>query len=185
MNGLAIAAYARYAQASGDEAALDRAKKAAEHTSLATHMTPSGALSHDKKPEKETGDAHVERIVHLADNAAFAWGLLAIGETAQAVRIADALLKDLQDERGGGFFAHSKDPDAVGVFAARRKPFEDNVMMLRVLAKLAKVAPEKAAIYKRAIDRTLRAVATPDRVKDRGRMVGDFLMALDETKDVR
>ncbi len=183
-NGLAMAAYAKYATASGDVSALERAKKAAARI-LATHATSSGALSHDQKAQAGDANPHVERIVHLSDNAAFAFGLLAIGETEKADRIASALLADLQDARGGGFFAHSKDPDAVGIFAARRKPFEDNVMMLRVLARLARALPDKAAKYKTAIDRTLRAIATPERIKDRGRMVGDFLLALEETKDVR
>ena len=195
-NGLAMAAYARYFLASGDASALEHAKKAADHI-LATHMTPSGALSHDGAGAGVGvgGGAGVgvgEKIVHLSDNAAFAFGLLALGEASkdpsrvtQAARIVDAMLADVEDARGGGFFAHSKDPDAVGIFAVRRKPFEDNVVMLRVLARLARALPDRAAKYKRTIDRTLRAMATPERVKERGRMVGDFLLALEETKDVR
>ncbi len=189
-NGLAIAAYARYFLASGDASALDHAKKAADHI-LATHATRSGALSHDQSGGG-AGAGGGEKVVHLSDNAAFAFGLLALGEASkdpsrvtQAARIVDAMLADVQDERGGGFFAHSKDPDAVGIFATRRKPFEDNVTMLRVLARLARALPDRAPKYKRAIDRTLRAMATPERVKERGRMVGDFLLALEETKDVR
>ena len=78
-----------------------------------------------------------------------------------------------------------KDPDAVGIFTIRRKPFEDNVMMLRVLAKLVRAVPDKAARYQRAIDRTLRAVATPDKIVERGRFLGDFLLALEETRAAR
>jgi uncharacterized protein YyaL (SSP411 family) len=193
-NGLAIAAYARYFLASGDASALDHAKKAADHI-LATHATPSGALSHDQTGAGVGGGGEGgagEKVVHLSDNAAFAFGLLALGEASkdpsrvtQAAKIVDAMLVEVEDVRGGGFFAHSKDPDAVGIFAVRRKPFEDNVTMLRVLARLARALPDRAAKYKRAIDRTLRAMATPERVKERGRMVGDFLLALEETKDVR
>jgi len=184
VNGLAIAAYVKYAQASGDVAALERAKKAAARI-LATHQTESGALLHDVIPAQASSEVHVDKVVHLSDNAAFAWGLLAVGDVVHAERIVEILLRDLQDPVGGGFFAHSKDPDAVGVFAARRKPFEDNVTMLRVLARLSKAVPDHASIYKRAIDRTLRAIATPEKIKDRGRFVGDFLLALDETKDAR
>jgi hypothetical protein len=53
-------------------------------------------------------------------------------------------------------------------------------MMVRVLVRLAHAMPDKAAAYKRAVDRTLRAMATPDRIRDRGRMIGDFLLALRE-----
>ncbi len=190
-NGLGIAAYCKYYEASGDAAALARAKKAADLV-LATHATPSGALSHDAAPK----DASASAVVHLADNAAFAFGLLELARVskeraesaarvAQAAKIVDAIFAELEDSRGGGFFASSKDPDAVGVFAVRRKPFEDNVTMLRVLARLARAMPERAAPCKRGIDRTLRAIATPDRIRDRGRMIGDFLLALEETKGVR
>jgi hypothetical protein len=72
------------------------------------------------------------------------------------------------------------DPDAVGVFSRRRLSFEDNVMALRVLAKLARIggSPESRA----AVDRVLRAVAQPDGIKAQGRMIGEFLVALEEAK---
>ncbi len=189
-NGLAIGAYCKYFAATNDATVLERAKKAADRI-LATHATEGGALSHDVK-----GGEHAEKIVHLGDSAFFAWGLLAladatkdVGRITQASRLADAILDRVEDPRGGGFFAHSKDPDAVGVFAARRKPFEDNVAMIRVLARLARatsgVPADRAPRYKRAITRALRAIATPERIRDRGRMIGDFLLALEETKGVR
>ena len=174
-NGMAIAAYCTYASASLDASALERAKKAADRI-LATKALESGGVVHGEK---------TEHVIHLSDNAWFAWGLLALGRNDQAAKIADVIMSDLEDARGGGFFGRSKDPDAVGVFAVRRKPFEDNVVMLRVLAKLSKAFPDRAPKYKRAIQRTLRAIATADKIHDRGRMVGDFLLALDETKGVR
>lgn len=187
-NGLAISAYCTYFDATGDASALDRAKKAADRI-LAVHAAESGGVTHDVR--SDAGN----RVIHLSDNAAFAFGLLALGASSkdaaraeQAAKIVDASIAALEDVRGGGFFARSKDPDAVGVFAVRRKPFEDNVTMLRVLARLSRapnVTPERVAKYKRAIDRTLRAIATPDRIRERGRMVGDFLLALDETQGVR
>ena len=181
-NGLAIAAYCAFARAMKDPSATDRATRAADRI-LATHARKAGLLAHDAEP-----DAH---LAHLADNAAFAWGLLALSEQgqkerlAQAVTLVDGVLDVMEDPRGGGFYAHTVDPDAVGIFTIRRKPFEDNVMMLRVLAKLVRAVPEKAARYQRAIDRTLRAVATPDKIVERGRFLGDFLLALEETKAAR
>ena len=188
-NGLGIIAYCKYYEASGDASALERAKRAADLV-LATHATASGALSHDARPKDPS--AHADSLVHLSDNAAFAFGLLELARVshdaarvAQAAKIVDAIFAELEDARGGGVFASSKDPDAVGVFAVRRKPFEDNVTMLRVLARLARAMPERAASCKRGIDRTLRAIATPERVRDRGRMIGDFLLGLEETRGVR
>ncbi len=184
VNGLAIIAYCKYFAATNDASALDRAKKAADRI-LATHASKTGGLVHGET---------TEHVIHLSDNAAFAMGLLAIAEQSkettrvdQAVKIVDAIVDQMEDVRAGGFFARSKDPDAVGVFAARRKPFEDNVVMLRVLARLARnpAIADRATKYKRLIDRTLRAIATPERIHERGRMVGDFLLALEETKGVR
>jgi hypothetical protein len=78
-----------------------------------------------------------------------------------------------------GAFHGTQDAD----LKVRRKPFEDNVTALRFLAKLQRAQPKET--YKRSIDRTLRAIATPDQIKKQGRFLGDFLLALDETKDVR
>jgi uncharacterized protein len=99
-----------------------------------------------------------------------------------AKAIADFMLRELQDP-AGGFLASTPDLTAVGVLAARRKPFEDNVMALRFLARLSRVAPSDA--YRNAIGRALSVVATREAVGDRGRMVGDLLLALEETKYLR
>jgi hypothetical protein len=181
-NGLAIAAYVSFSQATGDASALATAERAAKRI-LATHPSPRGGITHDP----ETGTA----VLHLADNAAFGLALMRLHDATSrpdylegAKRIADFLLRDLADDRGGGFFAGTLDPGAVGVFATRRKPFEDNVTAIRFLARLAKLQPEDPR-YRTAIAGTLRAIATPDAIKARGRMLGDFLLALEETRGLR
>jgi uncharacterized protein len=75
------------------------------------------------------------------------------------------------------------DPDAVGVFSHRRVSFEDNVVALRVVSKLARIrgTPESRAL----VDQVLRAVARPEGIKSQGRMIGEFLLALEEAKAVR
>ncbi|HEY8077669.1 MAG TPA: hypothetical protein VIF62_26265, partial [Labilithrix sp.] len=100
-----------------------------------------------------------------------------------AKSIADFMIASLADDDGGGFFAATVDPDAVGVFAARRVPMDDNVMAIRFLAHLAKASPDKK--YAVAIDRTLRAATDPVQIKARGRFLGDLLLALEESKGVR
>ncbi len=47
--------------------------------------------------------------------------------------------------------------------------------------------PDDAAAtrYASAIGRAIRSVATPEAIKARGRVLGDFLLALDESRDVR
>jgi uncharacterized protein len=169
-NGLAIAAYVSLYQATCtkgpsacDASALASAERAAARV-LATHLSPQGGVAHDATP-----DAHV---LYLADNAAFAWGLLRVYEAAHdptvleaAARIGDFILKDLVDPESGGFFASSADPDAAGVFTHRRVSFEDNVMAIRVLARLARWGPEgRREAEREAIGRALRAIARPEEI---------------------
>jgi len=189
-NGLAIAAYVSLYEASCskglnacDKSALQTAERAAARI-LSTHGSSKGGVSHDATP-----DAHV---LHLADNAAFAWGLVRLYEATHeaaylghARAMADFMMRELRDPESGGFFASSADPAAVGVFATRRVPFEDNVVALRLLARLAHVSPQGGSEYRSAIDRVLRAVARPEAIKSEGRMIGNFLVALEETKGVR
>jgi uncharacterized protein YyaL (SSP411 family) len=188
-NGLAIAAYVSLYQAtcskglpSCDKTALAAAERAAARI-LATHLSLKGGVAHDATP-----DAHA---LHLADNAAFAWGLVRLYEAThdpaylqRARAITAFMLKELADPESGGFFASSVDPDAVGVFAKRRVPFEDNVVALRMLARLVRIDPN-AVPERAAIDRVLRAVTRPESIKSEGRMIGNFLLALEETKGVR
>jgi uncharacterized protein YyaL (SSP411 family) len=190
-NGLAIAAFVTLyqatcarGQAACDAPALASAERAAQRV-LATHLSPKGGVAHDATP-----DAHV---LYLADNAAFAWGLLRLYEATHggayldaAQRIADFMLKELVDPDSGGLFASSTDPDAAGVFARRRVSFEGNVAAIRVLAKLVRVGPEARRRDERAaIDRALRAIARPEGIRAEGRMLGDFLLVLEATKGVR
>jgi uncharacterized protein YyaL (SSP411 family) len=189
-NGLAISAYVSFYAATGDAAALASAERAARRA-LATHMTSRGGITHD-------GDATEKpsAILHLADNAAFGLALMRLYEATKkeeyltaATKIGDFLLHDLADARGG-FFASDADPDAVGVFAVRRKPFEDNLVALRLLARLARERREKhdeagASRYVGAIASTLRSEVTPDAIKERGRVLGDLLLVLEETRGVR
>jgi uncharacterized protein len=183
-NGLAIAAYVTLYEASGDRTALAAAERAAAHV-LATHATESGAISHGPRDEAETG-----KVVYLADNAAFGFALARLHEVTHqpeylqaAQKIAAVLTGQLRDDRGGGFYASTPDPDAVGVFATRRKPFEDDVMAIRFLARMQRLAPSDAT--RDAIAHALPVVANRAAIQDRGRMIGDLLLALEETKGVR
>jgi uncharacterized protein len=182
-NGLAIAAYCSLFQSTHDVTALAIAERAAQRI-LTSHRDARGGVTHDNAdalPENAT-------LLYLADNAAFGFALVRLFEVtgneqykAKANEIARFMLAQLIDEESGGLFASTVDPAAVGVFAKRRIPFEDNVMALRFLAHLARVAatPELT----NAMASILRAIATPENIKSRGRFLGDFLLALEETKD--
>jgi uncharacterized protein YyaL (SSP411 family) len=183
-NGLAIAAYVTLYEASGDASALAAAERAAARI-LATHATDAGAITHGARGGDDPG-----RVLYLADNAAFGFALTRLYEATHdpsylnvAKRIGALLTGPLFDPSGGGFLASTPDPDAVGVFAARRKPFEDDVMALRFLARLARLDP--GGTYRDAIARSLPVVTARDAVEARGRMVGDLLLCLEETRGVR
>jgi hypothetical protein len=181
-NGMVISALCALHRATEDAAALVSAKRAADRIDKTHTSAKSKLVAHDAQ--------RLDDVRHLSDNAHFALGLLRLWEITKDARfldrtrsIADAALAELADERGGGFFAHSVDPSAVGVFAKRRKPFEDNWTMVRVLARLVRAVPDAKEKYTRAIQRTTRAMATPERIKDRGRFLGEMLLALEESKN--
>lgn len=184
-NGLAIAAYVTMFEVTQDRAVLASAERAARRI-LASHKHEKwGGFTHDVSDAPRS-----QKQLFLADNAAFGFALLRLYDVTKneewaqrAKAIADFMLAELHDEDGGGFFAATKDPDAFGVFTGRRVPFEDNVMALRMFARLAKTSTDPK--YKHAIDRTLRATFTPEQIKTRGRWLGDGLTALEETKGVR
>jgi len=173
-NGAAIAAYCTMYEVTKDAAVLASAEKAAARIA-ATQGIP---VKRDKS-------------AYLGDNASMGFAFMRLYEVTKkaeylgsARRIADFMLSpELFDEDSGGLFAATKDPDAVGVFAKRRVPFEENVTALRMLARLARA--EIDAKYKIGIDRILRAVTTPEQIKARGRWLGDYLLALEETKGMR
>lgn len=181
-NGLAIAAYVAMFEATADPGVLARAKEAALHIGK-THHTGRGGIGHAAAKEEP-------KQLFLADNAAFGWGLVRLHDAdpggpwlASARAIGDFLLAELADPSGGGLFATTADPDAVGIFAVRRVPFEENVVALRLLARLARAT--KDARYTHQIARILRAISVPEELKARGRWLGDYLLALEETRDVR
>lgn len=183
-NGLTIAAFVTLYEASGDPTALATARRAAARM-LATHATDGHGISHGVRGEEDSGS-----VVYLADNAAVGFALMRLYQATRDAQYLDAakslaavVTGPLQDARGGGFYASTPDPAAVGVFALRRKPFEDNVMAIRFLARLARVAPDDAT--RAAIDHALSIVTTKAAIEDRGRMIGDLLLALEETKGVR
>jgi uncharacterized protein YyaL (SSP411 family) len=189
-NGLAIAAYATMYEVTRDAAVLATAEKATRRM-LETHLDPRGGITHDVRKAPVPGRPEV---LHLGDNAAFGFALMRMYEVtgkaehlARARALGDFLLEELADPASGGLFAHTRDDSAVGVFAARRVPFEHNVLALRFLARLARAQPDGLGPSKWtvAIDRLLRALARPELYKAQGRFLGDFLLALEESQQVR
>jgi uncharacterized protein YyaL (SSP411 family) len=184
-NGLAIAAHVTFYEATGDAAALESATRAAT-TVYSTHTTAKGGLAHDARTDPS--------VLFLADNAAFGLALVRLFEAThdrlwleRALAIAAFMERDLSDPESGGLFASTTDPDAAGVFAKRRTPFEHEVTALRFFARLAKADATWAASNGHGcfVARLVSAVSTPEQIHAQGRWLGDYLLALDETKGVR
>jgi uncharacterized protein YyaL (SSP411 family) len=179
-NGLAIAAYMTLSEQGKDPSALATARRAAGRV-LETHRTESGGLTH--------AGAEDDRVLYLADNAAMGLALVRVYEATgdgalleRAKAIAGFMLRELVD-KDGGFFGSTPDSNGVGIFAVRRKPFADNVTAIRFLARLHGVAADDA--YATAARRALATVSTREAIADRGRMIGDFLLASEEVASIK
>jgi uncharacterized protein YyaL (SSP411 family) len=176
-NGLAIAALCTLYEVTRDEDVLKRAQRAADAI-LASHVTDDSSVWHDA--ERKTGP------FYLADAVAFGCGLARLAAVTNnqryqdaAKRIALATVKNFEDETSGGYFEHTPDPNATGVFTQRQHPFVHNVACARFFAKMAKQTGEPSWLEKS--QRILAAIATPRTLDGQGRMIGEYLLALDES----
>jgi uncharacterized protein YyaL (SSP411 family) len=176
-NGLAIAAFATFYEVTRDPAVLARAR-------LAAAVVQRALVGADGAVRRTAQGAR-----YLADAASFGWALVRLaeamgpgGESASyrdtARAIAAAMIRDLGDETTGAFWDRTPDPAAAGVFARRTKPFTPNVAAARFFAALARVTGD--ASFRDRARRTLAAACTPRALDERGRMLGEVLLALDE-----
>jgi uncharacterized protein YyaL (SSP411 family) len=185
LNGRTIVALCRlYAAVPGpdgkdDLTALAAAQKAAEHL-LRAHRGERGGFRH---AAEDTG------LLHLRDQAAVGRALLALyrvtGEPRwldEAKALAEFMHEGLADRERGGFFAHTVDPNAVGVFAERRKPLEENALAARFMLELHRQIDHlpEASPHGPAAIATLRAVSDPQQLRAEGRMIGQYTLALAE-----
>lgn len=170
-NGLAIAALCALHESAGDADALARALRAAEFV-LKGHLDEQGLLKHDAK--------NASPIRHLPDSASFGLAMMRLFRATndpiwreRAERTAKAMEERLLDAATGAMFAHTEDAAAVGVFAQRQRPFGANVIAARLYAALGGEYRAKAL-------RILAAISSPRAVAAQGRLIGEYLLALDE-----
>ena len=87
------------------------------------------------------------------------------------------MLEHLHDGAQGGFFARTADPEAVGVFAERRKPLEENALAARFLVALHRHLDGDGTVptpWLEAARRALPAVGGRAAVEAEGRIVGTY-----------
>jgi uncharacterized protein YyaL (SSP411 family) len=177
LNGPIIHALTELYRASGDPQFLDAAVRAGERL-LATHRGPTGGFTHGPEQGGE--------LYHLADQAAVGWALVALHQVTadprwrdEALALAEFMHTELAAE-GGGYYAHSKDPSAVGVFAERRRPLRENALAAQFLAELrAYVDDQAAAQLSTRVHDTLLAIGSADQIETSGKVVGRYLIALE------
>jgi len=181
LNGVMIRALVELYAATGDAAILDAAAGAADSL-MRTHRTEDGAFMHGEGDDPKG-------LLYLRDQAAMGVGLVALyratGEARwldEAKRVGAFMRARLEDPKRGGFYAHTEDPAAVGVFATRRKPLEENGTAAIFLAALHRHLDGDGRIatpYGEAATRAMAAVGQPANVADNGRIVGQFLLGLE------
>ncbi|MFO0554823.1 MAG: DUF255 domain-containing protein [Polyangiaceae bacterium] len=173
-NGLAIAALVALSEATGDPSPLAAARAAADSL-LRTHVGADGRVLHEAEGRK---------LMYLPDAAAFGRALARLARVTNepryrevALQIAAAMERELAAPNGG-FFGASADPDAVGVFAERRQPFDANVLAARFFAELARTTQDEAWFTRGK--RVLAAASTPRMLATQGRLLGGYALACDE-----
>ncbi len=181
LNGVMIRAMVELYAATGDAQDLAAAQGAAEHL-LQTHAARGGGFTHGAQDDPQG-------VLYLRDQAAMGWGMLALyrasGESRwldAAQQVAELMRTELQDPELGGFWAHTEDPDAVGVFAKRRKPTEENGLAARYMIELHRYLDEDGRTetpYRDIAQRALAAVGQTRTIKKEGRIIGRLLLGLE------
>jgi len=180
-NGMIAAALCRLHEATGDPRPLEEAGRAVHR--LLEHGSPGGGFRHAKSDQG--------RVLHLADQVEPGRALLLLRDSGggndarleSARDLAQVLLDRFEDRAGGGFFAHTEEPGAAGVFAERRKPFEGNARAARFLLGLWRRTGEEK--WREAALRALRAFSAPETIRAQERFTGDYLIALEEAEAPR
>lgn len=179
LNGLTIDALTERVRAEPDPDVLAAAVRAGERI-LATHRTASGGFSHGPVDDADPS------ILHLADQAAMGRACIGLYRVTgdprwlEAARATAAFMRDaLLDPEAGGFFAHTADPNAVGVFAQRRKPVTDNAIAADFLIDLHRYTHDDASPWLDLARGAVLAVGGDEQIRSRGKVVGRYLIALE------
>jgi uncharacterized protein YyaL (SSP411 family) len=181
LNGLMITALCELWRADGDDASLAAAVRAGERLLRTHRVADSGAFHHGADDDRDG-------LLYLADQAAMGRALVALYTVTADVRWLDAaervgrFMLGALEAPDGGFFAHTADPAAVGVFAQRRRPVEENGQAARFLVELHHRLDGDTTVetpYLEAARRTVLAVGVTPNLPREGKVVGRLLLAAD------
>ncbi|RLA45690.1 MAG: hypothetical protein DRR42_19115, partial [Gammaproteobacteria bacterium] len=183
VNARIILGYVMAWEATGNQAYLDTASRAAKHllderqtgAGWIIQFMPGAALANDQRIHVLTDKA----VPYLRTQVHFGLALMALyratGEVQwrqAAGRVANALISELEDPELGGFYGVPDDGTP-----GRRKPLEDNAAAAQFLYLLGVL--EKADRYRVAAERAIRASASPVAVRREGKITGNLAMALE------
>lgn len=176
-NGQAIQAYVAYALATGDAAALARAKQAANRV-LDTHFDGARRLvRHD-------AGGRGGRF-YLLDQADFGLGLLALSQAAGDwywLPVIESLALGLQNAfgaEGGGYYDVTEDVAAQGALAERTRSLEGQAQIARLLVGASALAGIAGPGLRKDALRAIAAVSDPAYLADHWRDVGALLLAVE------
>lgn len=190
-NGLGIAALVSLAavvEPPLQDELMTRARRAAD-LMLARFVDAGGTVWRNKTP--------VGAPRYLADAASMGRALSLLATRTKDPRyvlvvrqVAGAMLRNFTvapGELAAGspgsdkslLWVHTPDAAAVGIFARREKPFAHNVLAARFLLSLGDAAEKQRA------RKILLALSLPATLDAQGRMLGEYLLALDEAGALR
>ncbi|MFV8752661.1 thioredoxin domain-containing protein [Nannocystaceae bacterium ST9] len=178
LNGAIIHSLTELHRVTRDPELLNAAISAADRL-IRTHRDPSGGFRH--------GEAS-EGPLHLADQVALGRAFLGLHRVTQdrrwlamAIELAEFMRRELAAE-SGGFWAHQADPEAVGVFAQRRMPPEENGLAAQFLLELHGIVDGDGSVatpWRELAERAVLAVGTPAILEPEGKVISRWLFAIE------
>lgn len=175
-NGRAIAGLARFAGATADDVMLADAVRAADVV-IASHSTPRGFV------HAAGDDTSGAGLLYLTDQIAMGNALVELYEATGdakwrtlAVMSVRAMVSALWDEGRGAFLAHTVDDKTPALDV--RSPLRANAEAARLVLKVGRLEGDSNLVS--TAERALRSFATPAIVATEGRIVGEYLLAVEE-----
>jgi uncharacterized protein YyaL (SSP411 family) len=178
LNGSIIHAMTELWRVTRDPALLAAAQRAADRL-IRTHRDPSGGFRHGEGSEGP---------LHLADQVAMGRAFLGLHRVtrdprwlAHARETAEFLRRELAAEHGG-FWAHQVDPEAVGVFAERRMPPDENGLAAQFLIELHAIEDgdgSSATPWRALAEQAVVAVGRPTLLEPEGKVISRWLFAIE------